>query len=98
MKESLSLHDKKPVMSGVVAGDAGLADKKLAPGTPLQQCPPKNPLQPIENTIPEPKMLSTVAEESTAAGEGTGGGPAVQASTGSNLHPAGSTEGKSNAI
>ncbi|XP_058125472.1 protein ECT2 isoform X2 [Anopheles ziemanni] len=58
MKESLSLHDKKPVMSGVVGGDAGLADKKLAPVTPFLPCP-KNPLQPIENTIAEPKMLST---------------------------------------
>ncbi|XP_058125473.1 protein ECT2 isoform X3 [Anopheles coustani] len=93
MKESLSLHDKKPVMSGVVGGDAGLADKKLAPVTPFLPCP-KNPLQPIENTIAEPKMLSTVAEESTAAGEGVGA-PAVQASTGSNLHPVGSTEAMS---
>uniref|UniRef100_A0AAG5D3X1 Protein ECT2 n=1 Tax=Anopheles atroparvus TaxID=41427 RepID=A0AAG5D3X1_ANOAO len=102
MKESLSLHGKKIVMSNVAGGgEATLADKKLIPIS--HQCPPKNPLQPIENTnttsssgsiAAEPKMLSVVAEESERAAAG-GGGAGGGTNTGGTLPPAGSTEAMS---
>uniref|UniRef100_A0A182JAA0 Uncharacterized protein n=1 Tax=Anopheles atroparvus TaxID=41427 RepID=A0A182JAA0_ANOAO len=100
MKESLSLHGKKIVMSNVASGgEATLADKKLIPIS--HQCPPKNPLQPIENTnttssssiAAEPKMLSVVAEESERAAAG-GGGAGGGTNTGGTLPPAGSTEAR----